>query len=85
MKYEDMDKYENKLPYDSWKTEVGQLYREENKRLDKLFQEDLFNDLGIENNPKRFRLFELAWDRGHSSGYYSVYNEACELVSLIED
>lgn len=47
------------------------------------FKNDLFNELGIENNPKRELLFSKAWEMGHSSGYYSVFEHAEDLVDLI--
>ena len=47
------------------------------------FKRDLFEELGIENHPKRQLLFEKAWERGHSSGYSEVYNVALDLVDLI--
>lgn len=27
-------------------------------------------------------VYNMAWERGHSSGYYGVYQELCELVEL---
>ena len=48
------------------------------------FKKDLFEDLGIEFNPKRDKLYSLAWEKGHSSGFSEVYNYACELVDLIQ-
>lgn len=58
-------------------------YRKHENFIYTLFKEDLFKELGISDNPKREKLFELAWERGHSSGYESVYSEANELVDLI--
>ena len=31
---------------------------------------------------KRSKVYSLAWDRGHSSGYAEVYNELVSLVDL---
>lgn len=28
------------------------------------------------------KVYNMAWERGHSSGYYGVYQELCELVEL---
>jgi hypothetical protein len=48
------------------------------------FKFALYEDLGISRNSKREKLFAKAWDRGHSSGFYEVYNTALDLVDLIE-
>lgn len=59
-------------------------YRKEESRLDDLFQSDLFDDLGISENPKKDKLFSMAYERGHSGGMEEVYAYASELVELIE-
>ena len=51
----------------------------------KRFKEDLFVELGIENNPKRDKLFSLAWEMGHSCGFNEVYLVAEDLVELIRE
>ena len=59
-----------------------------NKRtgeLMSLFQTDLFEALGIADNPKRFKLFSIAWEHGHANGFSDVYYYADELVPLIKD
>ncbi len=58
-------------------------YNAETARLTELFKQDLFEDLGIENNPKRDKLYSIAWDKGHSAGFSEVYSEAEDLVDLI--
>lgn len=60
-------------------------YNQKSAMLHEQFKLDMFKDLGIEKNPKREKLFAVAWERGHSSGYSDVYNVACDLVELIED
>jgi len=81
----DYTKYEHKLPYilRSKNQDDYDAYRAEERYLVEMFKQDLFNDLGIADNPKRDKLFAIAWDMGHSSGYSEVYNYACELVVLI--
>lgn len=59
-------------------------YRDEQARLHTEFEKDLYEDLGIEDNPKKEKLFTKAWEFGHSSGYSEVYNYACDLVDLID-
>lgn len=58
-------------------------YGAETSRLLELFKRDMFEDLGIADNPKRDKLFSIAWDKGHSAGLSEVYNEAQDLVDLI--
>lgn len=59
-------------------------YRDAEAAAMEQFQNDLFKEIGIENHPNRFKLFQKAWDRGHSSGYSEVMNEAWDLVDLIK-
>lgn len=61
------------------------LHDEEASRLHMEFQQDLFEDYGVSDNPKRFKCFALAWERGHSSGHSEVYYEFGDLVALIRD
>ena len=55
----------------------------EESRLYELFKQDLFEELGISDNPRRRLLFTKAWERGHAYGYAEVYNVALDLVDLI--
>ena len=41
------------------------------------------DNLGITDNPKADAMLYIAWQDGHSSGYYEVYNRALDLVELI--
>lgn len=61
------------------------LYNAEESRLYKKFQQDLFEDYGVSDNPKRFKCFALAWERGHSCGYSEVHGLFGDLVELIKD
>ena len=60
-------------------------YNEERSKLHLEFQNDLFEDYGVSDNPKRFKCFELAWEHGHSSGLEEVYGYFGDLVVLIQD
>jgi len=62
---------------------IDNYWEASNKKTEE-FKKDLFEDLGIEFNPKRDKLYSLAWSLGHSSGFSEVYNCACELVDLIQ-
>lgn len=55
----------------------------ENARIAAEFRKDLFDDLGITDNPKRDLLYAKAYERGHSSGYSEIANVAYDLVDLI--
>lgn len=52
--------------------------------LHEQFKKELFDELGIADNPKREKLFSKAWEQGHGCGYAEVYNYACDLVDLIQ-
>jgi hypothetical protein len=58
-------------------------YGRETVRLESLFRRDLFEDLGITDNPRADKLYSMAWEHGHSVGYSEVYNYACDLAELI--
>lgn len=60
-------------------------YGEEVHKLHDEFMNDLFEEFGVQDNIKRHKAFELAYDRGHANGYGEVYNEFDELVELIRD
>lgn len=61
-------------------------YNKEKTRLEKLFKEALF--LYYKLNPERPKVqkaFDIAWGRGHGSGYYEVAAEFSALVDLLDD
>lgn len=58
-------------------------YQEETIRVNALFKQDVFDDLGISDNPKRELLWSKAYERGHSAGMHEVYLIADDLVELI--
>jgi len=60
-------------------------YNDECNKLHQEFQNDLFEEYGVSDNPKRFKCFDLAWEHGHSSGYSEVYNYFGDFVELILD
>lgn len=79
--------YKNKLPYESRSKnpEAYKAYIEEDARVLTKFRADVLADLGLTNHPKANKLYDLAWERGHSSGYYEVYGNALDLATLLED
>jgi len=60
------------------------MYNEECSRLKMEFMKDVFEDTGVEDNPRRFKAFDYAWQEGHSGGYSEVYSIFCELADIIE-
>jgi len=60
-------------------------YDDESTKLHEEFVNDLFENFNVTDSPKRFKCFELAWEKGHSNGLEEVYNEFYDLVELIKD
>ena len=81
--YIEDDRYKNPVT-EIIDTKTRTDYKHEETNIFDLFQMDLYKAYGIENNPKRSKCFRLAWEYGHSSGYYEVLNHFDELVDLIK-
>lgn len=58
-------------------------YHAHTNELKMQFKQDMLDDFGVTDHPKAQKLWELAWERGHSAGLYAVYQEAEELVELL--
>lgn len=50
----------------------------------KEFENDLYKEFQVENNPKKEDCFRIAWGYGHDSGLNSVYEYFFDLVDLIK-
>ena len=61
------------------------LYNEESQKLAQEFQDDLFDEFGVSDNPKRHKCFSLAWEWGHAHGLQEVYSHFSDYVELIKD
>jgi len=66
------------------------IYERINKKEYERGSYDLFTDFckseGIDPTTKKAgRLWSIAWEMGHSSGYSEVFNYLLELVELIRD
>lgn len=48
------------------------------------FKADLFQDYGVQGNPKAELAYEQAWDAGHSEGFGAVHDRFGDLAPLIE-
>lgn len=87
------DFYKNELPYPSLKDCEGDMlkrdqarsaFRERERIIYSTFKSDAFQALGIkESHPKAQKLWDLAWDHGHASGYHDVWTWLNELAELI--
>jgi len=60
-------------------------YTDEKHKLHKEFVNDLFEEFGVSDNLKRYKAFNLAWEKGHANGLGEVYNKFDDLVELIKD
>lgn len=58
--------------------------RADEGRLYESFKEDTLAELDITKHPKAERLWSLAWERGHATGFMTVLEEAEELVDLLD-
>lgn len=59
-------------------------YGAEQTAIRERFVNDIAVAFGVSDNPKKEKLFEVAWSLGHSSGYGEVWNYYAELVELIK-
>ena len=84
---DDMTVREAREQKEAWKqAKIDQraFYRRAEADITRLFQSDLEEEFGVKDHPKAELLWQMAWDRGHSSGYESVYYEYSDLVDLIK-
>lgn len=65
--------------------EHKEIYRQAEQKLYQEFQTDMFEMFCVSDNPKRFKCFDIAWEKGHANGYSEVYNEFDDIVGLIRD
>lgn len=66
------------IKYQAWKAA-----REREQQENQQVFEALCQEYGVVNHPKAQKVWDMAWERGHSSGYDSVRSEFEELVELI--
>ena len=58
--------------------------REDIYRLEKQFRNDLAEEHGVTGHPKEPKLWSMAWEYGHSSGFEEVAMYYDELVELVK-
>lgn len=59
-------------------------YHVEQFKIDNEFKLALFQEYEVENNPKREKIFSMAWERGHSCGYSEIEEDFMDLVELVK-
>jgi hypothetical protein len=59
-------------------------YNEERLKLEEEFKQDLFEEFGVTDNPKREKAYAYAWEHGHANGFSEVYNVFDGIVELIK-
>jgi hypothetical protein len=79
----DLETYETKLEEYQSNFTLGQIH---NMKVDARILDFIKIESGLNNVPEQYRekLFRKAWSDGHSSGYYEVYQQMCELVEIFE-
>jgi hypothetical protein len=72
--------------------EANDLFNEKREAYDdgealahKKFKNDLFEEYGVSNNPKREKAYAYAWNEGHAYGMYEVAVIFGRIVHLIID
>jgi len=85
LKYaQDLAKYEDAiLQYKSKKAEYDAQYN----ILNTILEQYIWNISGLTKlvpEDRQRKVWNLAWEKGHSNGYYEVYLELCQLVELFD-
>lgn len=63
---------------------INDAYRVDEQRLKQDFREDMAKEEGVFGHSKEPKLFNLAWEHGHSSGLSEVLNYYQEFVELVK-
>lgn len=51
--------------------------------MDEEFKLALFKEYGVQNHPKREKMYSVAYEKGHSNGYSSIESEFSTLVEVV--
>jgi len=73
--YRSLNADERKICYKGYEKRMNEFHNK--------FWEKLADEWEVTNNPKLGKLQSIAWERGHSGGYYEVLGVFEELVELI--
>jgi len=64
--------------------EQRMLHRQNEGKMTALLKADLETEHGVSDHPKAGKVWSLAWEHGHSSGYSEVVSYYEEFVELIK-
>ncbi len=76
------DSFKNNVPYTGRTT--SQDYYVRWRQLNALFKQEALKEAGLADHPNADRIFDMAWSRGHSSGFAEVLGELHDLAGLFE-
>lgn len=81
--YESLVQYEKDLVEFNKEKEIKASIRDE---YNSLIIDYIKEVSGLNNIPEQYRgkVYEKAYQNGHSSGYYEVYNSLCSLIEIFE-
>jgi hypothetical protein len=80
----DFEKYKKQRENPSLSHEAPQReYRYQSRRLNMCFKEDALKEVGLSNHPKSDKIYQMAWEKGHSEGLQAVYYALQELAKII--
>jgi hypothetical protein len=65
-------------------SEHVKVYRTALAEKEREFVEDLFDEFGVMDNPKKGLCFSIAYDMGHAHGFSEIYSKFSDLVELIK-
>lgn len=63
--------------------EMRKKWREDEYRLKQVFKQDALEELGLSKHEKADKLFEMAWEEGHSNGLGEVWIYMEQFAELI--
>jgi hypothetical protein len=74
---------ESHLDKEAYREEV-KAYNSAKSEKENEFIEDLFEEFGVTDNPKKGLCFSIAYDMGHAYGFSEIYDKFSDIVELIK-
>lgn len=65
--------------------ELKKSYDGENRRVLEMFKNDALEEVGLWNHKNKDKIYDFAWEHGHSSGLYDVYYWLQEISILFDE
>ncbi len=59
-------------------------FRADGHRLMELFQKDAMEEVGLANHPNAKKIYQYAYEKGHSSGLQEIYRELDDISELFK-